>query len=104
MQVAPVLLLRMVSSATEVFLLRTIVDALLRCIASSNNFAVDVSRALFLEDYNIFCKDYMQVWSKFTVLTYIIEFSFIHIVLELFDQLLQLVSREVIDIWLSVYA
>ena len=50
MQVAPEFLLSRVSSATAVFLLLTIVDALLRCIASSNSLAVDVSRALFLVD------------------------------------------------------
>jgi len=49
MQVAPVLLLRTVSSATPVFLLRMTDEDLLRFIASSNILAVDVSRILDLD-------------------------------------------------------
>ena len=35
-------------------------------------------------------------------MTYIVEFALIHIVLECFDQLFQLIPREVINIRLSV--
>ena len=91
MQVAPMFLLSTESSATCVFLRRTRVEALLRCIASSNNLAVDVSSALFLEDYENelirieFKLDYGL--NQLPILTYIIELSLIDIVLELFNQL-----------------
>ena len=60
---------------------------------------MDVSSALFLVDY----QDELSLKRLANTETYIVELAPIHIVLERFDQLLQLIPREVINIWLSVW-
>ena len=93
------LLLRTVSSATPVFLLRITEEDRLRFMASSNILAVDVSRMLLLDNYFRYWSELKVKWSC----TYVIELSTGCVILELLDQFLELVSREVIDVGLGVY-